>query len=122
MLISMIFVQRFDTYLAEQYSLKAFTRSVLAIVKDEPLYFYGKSDFAVTFYANKRIPEYNDLARREASRVYLLCWESDWKGLRQANGLSIRYASDAIDRQWPEHGRLYLISIDGLGTKRIAKA
>lgn len=114
MAISMVFVQLFDTYLAKQYSYKAFTQRVLAIVKDDPLYFYSEGELAVTFYANKRIPIYTKALRRESSRYYLLCWESDWKEVRHTDGLSLEYASNTIDRQRPERGRLYLIAVHSL--------
>src|SRR5207245_2711347 len=102
MVVSMVFVQRFDIYLAEQYSYKAFTQHVLAIVKDDPLYFYREGELAVTFYANKRIPIYTKQPRRESSRFHLLCWESEWKEVRHTTGLLLEYASDTIDRQRPE--------------------
>ena len=111
MIISLMFVQRFDNYLAEHYSYKAFTERVIAIAKDDPLYFYREGDYGVTFYAGRRIPIYMKPLRREPSAFYLLCWEDEWKEIRNTNGLSLDYASDHIDRQRPERGRLYLITV-----------
>jgi len=109
MVVSMVFEQRFDNYLAEQYSYKAFMQRVLAIVKDDPLYFYREGDFGATFYANKRITTLDKPVPKELSRFYLLCWESDWRELSDQNGLSLEYASDSTDRQNPARGHLYLI-------------
>ena len=109
MVVSMVFEQRFDNYLAEQYSFKAFMQRVLAIVKDDPLYFYREGDFGATFYANQRIAIYAKPVPKELSRFYLLCWESDWRELSDQNGLSLEYASDSTDRQNPARGHLYLI-------------
>jgi hypothetical protein len=96
---------------AEQYSYKAFTERVIAIAKDDPLYFYREGNYGVTFYAGRRIPIYMKPLRREPSAFYLLCWEDEWKEIRDTKGLSLDYASDHIDRQRPERGHLYLITV-----------
>ena len=112
MIISSLFVQRFDTDLARRYSFKQFMEHVLATVKDDPLYFYGSSDFGVSFYANKRVPVYADSLGEKGAPVYLLCWENDWQQIRDIKGLSIVDASDSIDRQSPKRGHLYLVAVN----------
>jgi 4-amino-4-deoxy-L-arabinose transferase-like glycosyltransferase len=112
MVVSLAFVQRFDNDLAQRYSFKNFMEHVSAIVKDDALYFYRSSDFGVTFYANRRIPLYTNSFQGKHSLFYLLCWEDDWKQLRNTSGLSLEYASDGKDRQIPQRGHLYLIAVN----------
>ena len=113
MVMSLLFVQRFDTDLARRYSFKQFTEHVLSTVKDKPLYFYRSGDFGVTFYANRRVPIYTNSFSGEHSPFYLLCWENDWKRIRNTSGVTLEYASENIDRQIPQRGRLYLVEVNG---------
>ena len=111
MVVSLLFVERFDAGLARQYSFKQFMEHVLSTVKDKPLYFFSSSDFGVTFYANRRVPPYANSFDQEHSPFYLLCWENEWKQIRNTSGLSLEYASESIDRQIPERGHLYLVAV-----------
>ena len=120
MVMSLLFVQRFDTDLARRYSFKQFTEHVLSTVKDKPLYFYRSGDFGVTFYANRRVPIYTNSFSGEHSPFYLLCWENDWKRIRDRRGVTLEYASENIDRQIPERGRLYLVEVNGPDKPRTA--
>jgi len=120
MVVSLVFVQRFDTDLARRYSFKQFTQHVLSTVKDKPLYFYRSGDFGVTFYADRRLPIYTNSFTGEHSPFYLLCWENDWKRIRDRRGVTLEYASENIDRQIPERGRLYLVEVNGPDKPRTA--
>ena len=120
MVMSLLFVQRFDTDLARRYSFKQFTEHVLSTVKDKPLYFYRSGDFGVTFYANRRVPIYTNSFSGEHSPFYLLCWENDWKRIRNTSGVTLEYASENIDRQIPQRGRLYLVEVNGPDKPRTA--
>ena len=109
MVTSFFFLQNFDPDLASHYSFKAFTKRVLPVVNDAPLFFYRSGDYGVVFYAGRRIPKYRESLGGGKIPFYLLVWEKDWKQIPDKEGLSLQDASESIDRQ--EGRRLFLVAV-----------
>ena len=110
MIISLVFVQRFDFYLGRQYSFKSFVQQVLETADDAPLYFYRSGDFGVVFYADRRIPIYDSLpSASDDSLPYLLVWEKDWKNATLNNPLTLINTSESTDPMGK--GRLLLVRV-----------
>jgi 4-amino-4-deoxy-L-arabinose transferase-like glycosyltransferase len=110
MVISFNNVQSFDTDLAKEYSLKPFMSRVVAVVKDEPLYFYDSQDYAAIFYAGRHIHRFRS-AKTVPSFFYLLFWENEWTAMRATKGLVIEATSASADRQSPKRGHLLLVMV-----------
>ena len=99
MVISLFFVQRFDVYLAQQYSFKDFMKRVVDETHHRPLYFYTSNDYGVEFYTDQRIPKLMSGGFEiGAGPYYVLVWEKEWKQLPMKTGLSILDRSNSIDR------------------------
>ena len=111
MVISLYYVQTFDTALANQYSIKPFMNRVVSVVKDAPLFFYNSEDNSVMFYAGRHIHRYQPPLKTVSSPFYILFWENDWRAIRESNGLSVRATSQSIDRENPERGHLLLVEV-----------
>jgi 4-amino-4-deoxy-L-arabinose transferase-like glycosyltransferase len=108
MVVSLLFVQTFDVYVARQYSFKSFVKDVVGRVNDAPLYFYSSKDYGVEFYADRYIPILTpDALEMRAIPYYILVWENDWKEFPIRNALSLLGRSDSIDPM--RKGRLLLV-------------
>jgi 4-amino-4-deoxy-L-arabinose transferase-like glycosyltransferase len=110
MALSLNNVQSFDTELAKQYTMKPFMRRVVALVKNEPLYFYDSEDYATMFYAGRHIHAF----RSEQSVppfCYVLFWENEWQSMRGREGLIVEAISESADRVSPKRGHLMLVAV-----------
>lgn len=111
MVISLNFVQTFDTALAKEYTIKPFMHRVVAIVKNAPLFFYDSEDFPVIFYAGRHIHRYRPSLTTGSSPFYVLFWQDEWKTILKDEGLSVRIMSQSTDRMDPERGHLLLVEV-----------
>ena len=111
MVISLYYVQTFDTALAKQYSIKPFMNRVVSVVKDAPLFFYNSEDNSVMFYAGRHIHRYQPPLKTVSSPFYILFWENEWRAIRENKGLSVRATSQSTDREDPERGHLLLVEV-----------
>jgi 4-amino-4-deoxy-L-arabinose transferase-like glycosyltransferase len=109
--VSLLYVQHFDTYLAREYSFKTFMVDVAAIVNDRPLFFYDSTDYAVQFYARGRVPRFRDGFVENQSPVYLLIWDNEWRANDHRQPFSVRARSAMSDMQIPQRGHLNLLEV-----------
>ena len=112
MVISLNYVQTFDTALAKEYTIKPFMKQVVSIVKDAPLYFFHNSeDHPVMFYAARHIHRYQPPLKTVSLPFYILFWENEWRQIREKEGLSVRATSQSTNRVDPDRGHLLLVEV-----------
>jgi Dolichyl-phosphate-mannose-protein mannosyltransferase len=111
MVISLNFVQTFDTALAKEYTTKPFMKRVVAIVKDAPLFFYHSEDYPVMFYAGRHIRRYRPSLIIGSSPFYVLFWQNEWRSIHKNEELSVRTTSQSTDRIDPKRAHLMLVEV-----------
>ena len=111
MVISLNFVQTFDTALAKEYTIKPFMHRVVAIVKGAPLFFYDSEDFSVKFYAGRHIHRYRPSLKPVSLPFYVLFWQNEWRSIRKNDELSVRIMSQSTDRMDLERAHLLLVEV-----------
>ena len=110
MVISLVFVQKFDVNLANHYSFKPFVKRVLSRINDAPLYFYRSDDYGVIFYAVSAFQHSTQSHCQETTHLIIcLSGKSEWEQFTNEEGLSLVEASENTDRLGK--GRLFLVSV-----------
>ncbi|MBI3301745.1 MAG: hypothetical protein HYZ72_06670, partial [Deltaproteobacteria bacterium] len=108
----------FHPLLARERTYKPFMLGVRSTVKNAPLYFYKDAyDYGAIFYANRRIPAYDDdLSRLSVggtanTPLYLLMWEEDWQTLAASTNKRLEYLVTSEGKGPDKKHRLVLAAL-----------
>jgi 4-amino-4-deoxy-L-arabinose transferase-like glycosyltransferase len=108
----------FHPLLARERTYKPFMLGVRSTVKNAPLYFYkDASDYGAIFYANRRIPSYEDDLSRltvndtATTPLYLLMREEDWQALSPTSDKRLEHLVTSEGKGPDKKHRLVLVAV-----------